>query len=125
MRSRFSTLCFVGLVIATVGFAGQLCVALGKTGFTKEENVVIERNAVLKDLKRSNPAKLRQVMDEIQKSKRNPSRTALDQGQPSYNFDSGRNPDLQSMTRNSPQAAFDLFQLVKQAGQGKGTPEQK
>jgi hypothetical protein len=117
---------FVGLLLATVGFAGQLCVALGKPGFSREENAVIDRNSVLRELRRSNPTKLRQVLDEIQRSNRNSPRTASDLGaQPSYYFDSGKNPDLQSLTRNSPQAAFDLFQLVKQAGQGKGTPEQK
>ena len=80
--------------------------------FTAEEMQVINRNETLKQVLADDPALIRRVLDDIARGRT----TAF---APPDGIDPLKNPDL----RSSPEAAYDLFQLLKRAAAGKpGTP---
>jgi hypothetical protein len=88
-------------------------VPAGAPTFTHEETVIIERNATLSDVSKTNPWIVRKLFDAVEQSQ--PDKTL-----PRTPSDSdSANPDLDQMQRASPEAAHDLFQLLKQAGQKK------
>ena len=82
--------------------------ALAPPQFTAEEMQTINRNETLKQVFADDPALIRRVLDDI----------ARDRGTafaPPDGLDPLKNPDL----RSSPEAAYDLFQLLKRAAAGK------
>jgi hypothetical protein len=92
--------------------------------FTVEEQAIIRRNAALVALADRDPWLVRQVLDAItaaaRQSKNEPGpdragRMALER-EPAP--EPARNPDLEQFGRASPEAAHDLFQLIKKASAG-------
>jgi hypothetical protein len=93
--------------------------------FTAADDVIIERNEVLQDLRRISPRDVRRILDALAfaTSKRNddpefhrkPARR-MQRDNPADRpvFDPEKNPDLVVYQRSSPEAAHDLFQLLKQ-----------
>jgi hypothetical protein len=85
----------------------------GTPTFTHEETVIIERNATLSDVSKTNPWVVRKLFDAVEQSQ-------PDKNLPSVPSDNdSADPDLDQMQRASPEAAHDLFQLLKQAGKKK------
>jgi non-ribosomal peptide synthetase component F len=93
--------------------------------FTAADEVVIERNEVLQDLRRISPRDVRRILDALAfaTSKRNDDpefhrkparRLQRDNAAERPAFDPEKNPDLVVYQRSSPEAAHDLFQLLKQ-----------
>jgi hypothetical protein len=94
-------------------FADLQGVPIGTPSLTREETVIIERNATLSEISKTNPWIVRKLFDAAEKGQSGPSENARS---PSPGNDSD-DPDLDWMQRSSPEAAHDLFQLLKQAGQ--------
>jgi hypothetical protein len=88
--------------------------------FTAAEQTVIDRNAALATLVGSDPWLVRRVLDAIAAADTSPPADANARDgrhtrvEPAP--DPARNPDLDHLGRSSPEAAHDLFQLIKQAG---------
>jgi hypothetical protein len=94
--------------------------------FTATDEVIIERNEVLQDLRRVSPRDVRRILDALAfvTAKRNddpefhrkPARRMQRDNNPADRpaFDPEKNPDLVVYQRSSPEAAHDLFQLLKQ-----------
>lgn len=82
--------------------------------FTQEEQVIIDRNPSLLEASRSNPWILRRILDVLENSTSGSDETKSPL--PSSIEHDGDDPDLDRMQRASPEAAHDLFQLLKQAG---------
>jgi hypothetical protein len=94
--------------------------------FTASDEVVIERNEILQDLRRVSPRDVRRILDALAfaTSKRNddpdfhrkPARRMQRDNNTADRpaFDPEKNPDLVVYQRSSPEAAHDLFQLLKQ-----------
>jgi len=94
--------------------------------FTAADEVVIERNEVLQDLRRISPRDVRRILDALAfvASKRNddpdfhrkPARRMQRDNNSADRpaFDPEKTPDLVVYQRSSPEAAHDLFQLLKQ-----------
>jgi hypothetical protein len=82
--------------------------------FTREEQVIIDRNPSLREASRSNPWVVRRILDVLghAPSSNGEIKSPLP---PSAERDSD-DPDLDRMQRASPEAVHDLFQLLKQAG---------
>jgi hypothetical protein len=97
--------------------------------FSPTEQVYIIRNELLDDLARDDPASARRILDlmaavragdaarpEGARRRRMPD----DDGDLERRvFDPVRNPDLLIFQRASPEAAHELFQIIKRAGSGK------
>lgn len=111
-----------------VGFAGRAA-AQPAAGFTAEEQAIIARNASLKAALATAPAAVRQALDAIAAAQ--PAGTArsgppLAQPEPAprvedkkARFKRKTDPDLAGLERISPEAAHDLFQVLKQVGSTK------
>lgn len=84
--------------------------------FTREELIIIHRNASLLEISKSNPWIVRRLLDEMEKAE--PGGTD-NRSPPPPSGENGDDPDLGRMERASPEAVHDLFQLLKQAGEKK------
>jgi hypothetical protein len=98
--------------------------------FSVEDQRIIKRNAALASLVRRDPWLVRQALDTLAGvplvSGRNSGLPEIQQGAGKQKgqrkpdaeprLDLKRNPDLDEFSRTSPEAAHDLFQLIKQAG---------
>jgi hypothetical protein len=93
--------------------------------FSAADEVVIGRNEVLQDLRRVSPRDVRRILDALAfvTAKRNDDpefhrkparRMQRDNLADLPAFDPEKNPDLVVYQRSSPEAAHDLFQLLKQ-----------
>lgn len=100
----------------------ELVVTDGKPVFSTADLDMIARNEILRARVSSEPWLVFRVLRELDKAppERNlfPSR---DPGAPS-DFDANKNPDLDRLERAAPEAAHDLFLLLKKAG-GAGQPK--
>jgi hypothetical protein len=85
----------------------------GSPSFTREELVIINRNASLVEISKTNPWIVRRILDALEKAEHD---SAVSQP-PSPSSQDGEDPDLDRMERASPEAVHDLLQLLKQAGQ--------
>jgi hypothetical protein len=83
--------------------------------FTREELVIINRNASLQEMSKSNPWMVRRLLDAMEKAE--PGSTTSQS--PARSDETSDDPDLDRMQRASPEAVHDLFQLLKQAGEKK------
>jgi hypothetical protein len=98
--------------------------------FSPTEQVFILRNEALEDLARVDPAGARRVIDlmaAVREAGPAPPPSARrrrlaeeDEALERRLFDPARNPDLQIFLRGSPEAAHELFQIIKRAGSAKG-----
>lgn len=91
--------------------------------FSASEQAIIHRNAALSALVGTDPWLVRRVLDAITvagasrsggDAERTPPRQYERPPEPA------RNPDLDYLGRSSPEAAHDLFQLIKRASENKG-----
>lgn len=112
LRRELAAIVLVTL-LAAPAFADLQGVPSAPPAFTQDETAVIERNEALSEIVRSDPQLVRKLFD------------TLKQGQPDDTLPTGpsdggnANPDLDQMRRASPEAAHDLFQLLKRAGERK------
>lgn len=102
--------------------------------FTLSEEVIIARNDALTALLPLDPDGVRKILDALEAARRapgqerpgtpgmpGPSRDVLGGAVgETIRIDPARNPDLnQLLQRASPEAAYDLFQILKRVGSGK------
>jgi hypothetical protein len=95
--------------------------------FTLAEESIIARNDMLSALLAVDPVGVRKIVDAIVASKQRPSSAKPKRGRAvekpgsgddAVVIDPARNPDLIVFQRASPEAAYDLFQLLKQVTGG-------
>lgn len=100
------------LILADTANGGPVN-AQEQPSFTHEEQIIIDRNASLAEMSKTDPWTLRRLLDTVE----NAQRSGGDQPPPS----SGEgNVDLDhQLERASPEAVHDLLQLLKQAGEKK------
>jgi len=95
--------------------------------FTIAEQIIIARNEALNELLESNPWAIRTIMDVLVAGKQRASpRASTEKRQRdagSIRLDPQRNPDLEAFQRSSPEAAYDLFQLLKRAAGSQTGPK--
>lgn len=113
-------------ITAVLAFGPSLALAQDRArpAFSRDEQAIVDRNAVLSELASKNPRLVRKALEALRTpetgtakslsvQKPRPSRrVAADELQ----MDPGANPDLERLLRSSPEAAHDLFQLLKKAG---------
>lgn len=100
----------------------------GPRPFTIAEEAVIERNEALRSVYERDPALVRRALNAMKAPNRNkgkqrdvfgPGTPGIPGGPtpvpPGEAIDPGANPDLAIFQRGSPEAAHDLFQLLKKA----------
>jgi hypothetical protein len=91
----------------------------GRPAFTVGDHAIIDRNATLKGLVERDPWLVRRVLDAIQAADQGSQRSAEPMARSAIMTDQtptpSRNPDLDHLERSSPEAAHDLFQLIKKA----------
>lgn len=126
MITRSATPFAVALIF---GFAGPVHADLGPDPplppFSKADLALIERNATLRELYLHNPWLTLRVLRTIDGSS-GTSRDAVSSQSPPTDpppFDEKRDPDLGEFQRVAPEAAVDLFALIKKASGS--TPAQK
>jgi hypothetical protein len=98
--------------------------------FTIAEEAIIDRNETLRSLYQTDPAMVRRVLDTLKSRGQStdrqrdvfgpsapgdPGSGPRDPSQAEATFDPATNPDLAIFQRASPEAAHDLFQLLKKA----------
>jgi hypothetical protein len=115
------------------GFGGSHAQVPGGTNapsFSIEDQRIIKRNPALASLVQRNPWLVRRALDTLASvplvSGRSADLPAIQQGAGKQKgkrksdaepgLDLKRNPDLDEFSRTSPEAAHDLFQLIKRAG---------
>jgi hypothetical protein len=86
--------------------------------FTASEHAIIDRNAALAALVGRDPGLVRCVLDAIAAAGASRSGAGTKQRKYERAPDPARNPDLDYLGRSSPEAAHDLFQLIKRASRG-------
>ena len=100
--------------------------------FTLSEEVIIARNDALTALLPLDPAGVRTILDALEAARRSPEGARTEPPKETYRdvlggpggerirIDPARNPDLDHLfQRASPEAAYDLFQILKRVGAGK------
>ena len=129
---RRTRLTGAGLLLAIV-IAGPMGVASAQpdaTDFSAAEKAIIARNASLKAALATSPAAVRHALDALAAaSPAGTARTALaprgsdpatsTKDEPGSGFNKSTDPDLSGLQRVSPEAAHDLFQVLKQVGSEK------
>lgn len=100
----------------------------GVPRFTLAEQIIIERNDALAALLPIDPSGVRKILDALAVAKERPPVMAApprwtrrDAG--AVVVDPLRNPDLEVFQRASPEAAYDLFQILKRVGGGQSVPK--
>ena len=95
--------------------------------FTFAEQVIIARNDALNELLPLNPMGVRKILDTMAAAKEQPVRPKTPRyrdvfggdnaSKDSLRLDPAKNPDLDILFQHaSPEAAYDLFQILKQVG---------
>jgi hypothetical protein len=91
--------------------------------FSEQDHAVIQRNAALRKIVGRDPWVVRKALDTIAAAAQAPERSTQSMARNTVvrgpKPKPGPNPDLDSLERSSPEAAYDLYKLIKQAG-GKG-----
>jgi hypothetical protein len=95
--------------------------------FSAQEQTIIRRNSALNDLLPRDPMLVRKVLDAIAFANTGGARSNDDskRRKPERPPNPKSNPDLESFGRASPEAAHDLFQLIKKAGQKRQSSNSK
>ena len=110
-------------------FAGGAHAALAqgttvRAEVTRDEQAIIGRNQALVAAMTIDPDVVRRILDEMAKPARDEKRPRLPRGgigdgkgSAASELDAARNPDLEIyMQRASPEAAYDLMQILKRVG---------
>jgi hypothetical protein len=89
--------------------------------FSQEEVALINSNETLLKASQSDPWLVRRLLDVVERTDRagagaKPSDDSERPSPPPSDVDQQPDPDTDEMERTSPEAAHDLFQLLKQAG---------
>lgn len=122
---------WIRLAILTLACAMVQSASAAPRPFTIAEEAIIDRNEALRSVYETDPALVRRVLDALKARGRNKDKQrdvfggprvpgAPDPGrqgpmQPGAEIDPATNPDLAILQRGSPEAAHDLFQLLKKA----------
>jgi hypothetical protein len=116
------------LVVSGPAWAQSQDGAQGGPRFSATEQIIIARNDALNQLLVVDPWAVRTIVDALVAGKHQAPPTASptrkrqrDAG--SVWIDPQRNPDLEVFQRASPEAAYDLFQLLKRAASGQPGPK--
>jgi hypothetical protein len=119
----------VAVALASSAAAAQTKPNRVKPPFSVAEEIVIARNDALAALLPIDPSGVRKILDALAAAKRSRPAAAADPGRVrdvtgdprlrdgDFRLDPLQNPDLKVLfQRASPEAAYDLFQILKQAG---------
>lgn len=91
--------------------------------FSTDDRVIIERNAALRQLASRDPRLVRAALDAIATAAQTSGTTTTsmerDAVMSTPKPKPSRNPDLDNLERSSPEAAHDLFQLIKKASENR------
>jgi hypothetical protein len=122
MNIRF-LLAALAIVVLSQASVAQRPSGAERPSYTPSEQALIDRNAALAKIVDSNPELVRRAIDAIEAaqadsgtrsspppSRKNGRRTKVERAP-----DPKHNPDLDQFGRMSPEAAHDLFQLIKNA----------
>jgi hypothetical protein len=118
MNNRFR-LAILLIFLLPIGGAIAQAPAAPAPAFSAAEQAVIRRNSALHALLPRDPLLVRRVLDAIASANTGGARSN-DGGKPRKPErppNPKSNPDLENLGRASPEAAHDLFQLIKKAGQ--------
>jgi hypothetical protein len=112
-----------GLSVVEPAFAELLGVANGRPAFSESDRTIIARNRLLATILDQDPWLVRRALDSLaladtQQQKDIGKLPPLPPRTPATPTDDDLrdNPDLEQMQKALPEAAHDLFQLLKQAG---------
>jgi hypothetical protein len=114
-RKDFITAALIAF-LTDPAFADLQGAPAGPPVFTRNETVIIDRNATLSELAKSNPWIVRKLFDAVEKAA---SSQSDGQTSPPPADENDADPELDQLKRASPEAVHDLFQLLKQAGEKK------
>lgn len=108
------------LATLTMIFA-MTCSGMSQEKFTSEQLAYLNRNPLLLALQKADPDGLGRVLDLLvahaNEQKRTKSKSRLiPNRRPEPEIDISGNPDLIELQKSSPEAAHELFLLLKQAG---------
>jgi hypothetical protein len=122
MRWLAIPLMIVSLVMIAPACAQLPAPANAAPTFSAADRIVIARNQMLQSIVEQEPALVRRVLDALAaienvqpRSSAMPNDSQAAPGPPSGPGGTSSNPDLDRLERTSPEAANDLFQLLKQA----------
>lgn len=102
------------LTLVGVGLAGRAWAETG-TRFSQAEQAIIARNASLRDAFATAPATVRRALDALESARAGQPRAAppIEPELGVDDFDPAEDPDLAELQRVSPEAAHDIFQVLK------------
>ena len=116
LRRKLMAAALIGL-FATPTFAELKGVPADAPVFTREEMALIDRNKTLSEAAKADPWTVRKLLDAVKQSQK-------DKGAPTFPpGGEGSDLNLEQTPRASPEAAHDLFQLLKQAGEKSDKPK--
>jgi hypothetical protein len=122
MRNRLHLALLLALALPVTPGRADLIHSTAPPEFTVEEQSVIHRNVALDQLVQRDPWLVRRALDEISKSNAEASPDFSDRTAVRHRYERPpqpeRNPDLDHLGRSSPEAAHDLFLLIKKAAAG-------
>lgn len=113
MIARSATPVAVALILGLAGPARADMPAEAPPQFSKADMALIERNATLRELNRYNPRLTYRVLRTID-AETEPKKNMPRDLKPGP-FDEKKDPDLSTFQKNAPEAAADLFALIKRA----------
>lgn len=115
-----------GLVLLSLlgtGLAGGAWAQTARSRFSADEQAVIARNASLRTASATAPAAVRRALDALAAgTARAGAALGPDPETPQDGFDPTVDPDLAALQRVSPEAAHDIFQVLKQVGTASPIP---
>lgn len=105
--------------------------AANEPDFSAAERAIIDRNRALAIALSVDPGVVRRILDEMAQPKPRPERKGaekqrgmFDRNGASAPIDLSENPDIDVyLQRASPEAAYDLFQILKRVGAASGGPK--
>jgi hypothetical protein len=126
MTNRFR-LAVLLILMLPIGSAIAQAPSSSTPAFSAEEQAVIRRNSALNDLLPRDPVLVRNVLDAIAFASTGGARSndGSKPRKPERPPNPKSNPDLENLGRASPEAAHDLFQLIKKAGQKRQSSSSK
>lgn len=121
-----------------IGLCSGTLAAFAQTGasnepvFSASERAIIDRNQALSIALAVDPDVVRQILDEMAQPKPRPEKKGSEKQRSMFDrkgaspapIDLSENPDIDVyLQRASPEAAYDLFQILKRVGAASGGPK--
>ena len=128
-RTLHSAIVAAALVLSGAALGQPSSNEQGSPRFTLAEEIIIARNDALNELLAVDPWSVRKIMDAMLASKQGaPTKEPAAKAERRRDagavvIDPQRNPDLEVFQRASPEAAYDLFQLLKRVASGQSGPK--